>query len=198
MNDRQRIRLAAVAAQRLAHVAAALDAVADDGSTVMGRLRDAQGPLRGRSYEPRPRGGIVTADLAPLAGDKALRDERDLDVALEGAAKAINRATAIVGNWPPPHAATAEERRALGLGDGPWCAGCAQATGADGAPRREPVDAAYAGPLDVEGQPLWLCRWCRGCVRDWGRVPTPDEAQRHARGQRVAWPDDVPRPKEPA
>jgi hypothetical protein len=202
VNDRQRIRLAAVAAERLASVAAVLDGVAGDGSTVFGRLRDAQGPLRGRSYEATPRRGAST-ELAPLIADRALRDEDDLDRALETAAKAINRITGIVAAYPPPHPATAEERRTLGLGDGPWCTSCARVPGADGQSRREPVHVGVAGEvvMSLDGQLIEapaLCRWCYGCWRDWARIPTVAEVERHAHGLRVNWPADVPRPKESA
>jgi hypothetical protein len=199
VNDRQRIRLAALAAARLGSVANALDAIGPDGNTVMGRMRDAQGPLHGRSYEAPARTGAGEGMAPSLGTDRALRDEADLDRALETAAKMINRVVAIVAGWPPPHAATATERASLGLGDGPWCVSCARVTGSDGAPRREPIRADLTNPTDVEGrlaEPAWLCRWCYGAVRDWGRVPTIDEAARHDRGLRVAWPDDVPRPKE--
>lgn len=200
MNDRQRIRLAQTAADRLAAISRLLGTVAPDGTTVMGRMRDAQGPLRGRSYEPRSH-APASSSVSPLPvfGDAALADERDLDASLEAAAKAINRVTNIVANWPPAHAASALERRALGLGDGPWCASCAQAPGADGSPRRERVEGRFAGPSDCDGvlpEPLWLCQWCRRATCDWGRLPTAVEAQRHAQGLRVSWPSDVPRPKE--
>lgn len=196
MNDRQRIRLADVAAQRLASVARVLDAIAPDGTTVMGRIRDAQGPLRGRSYSAPTRSG-TDQPMPSLAGDRALADERDLDRALEGAAVAINRAAGVLAAYPPAHPASAAERRALGLGDGPWCTSCARVEGADGQPRREPIHEGLLGATDVDGrldEPCLLCRWCYGCVRDWGRVPTVAEVARHARGQRVAWPADVPRP----
>ncbi len=200
MNDRQRIRLAALAAERLGAVAVALDGVADDGSTVLGRLRDAAGPLRGRSYEPTGRSGTGPSDLPSLRGDRALRDEADLDRSLEAAAKAINRIVGIVNAWPAPHAATADERRRLGLGDGPWCTSCARVPGADGQPRRESVFAGLSGEvLVVDGELVEapaLCQWCYRASKDWGRAPTLAEVSRHARGQRVAWPADVPRPKE--
>lgn len=199
MNDRQRIRLAQSAGDRLTLLGAALNQIGPDGNTVMGRMRDAQGPLRGRSYESPARPAGSTGIAPGLSHDAALRDETDLDAGLEIIAKTLARLWAVITNYPPAHLATAAERRSLGLGDGPWCSSCARVEGPDGGPRREPTRGDLANPTDVEGrlaEPAWLCRWCYGAVRDWGRVPTLDEVARHARGSRVSWPDDVARPKE--
>lgn len=200
MNDRQRITLAAAAADRLAGIGRALDAVGPDGLTVMARMRDAQGALRAQSYDAPTHRGQPGGSAPPgaLAPDRARYDQHDLDEALAAIARHVNRAVAIVAAYPPPHAATAAERRLLGLDDGPWCTSCARVEGADGAPRREPAVVGTAGELlaDRDGNVVdaVLCRWCRGCLTDWGRTPTVDEAQRHARGQRVNWPADVPKP----
>lgn len=200
MNETRRITLATAAADRLAGVARALDTIGPDGTTVIGRMRDAQGMLRAQTYEAPTRRGQSggSAPAGVFASDRARYDEHDLDEALAGIARHVNRAVDIVNAYPPPHPATAAERRALGLADGPWCTSCARVEGADGAPRREPAVVGSGGELliDRAGNVVDanLCRWCRGVLADWGRTPTPDEAARHARGQRVAWPADVPRP----
>jgi hypothetical protein len=200
VNDRQLLALTKAGADRLALLAQVLDTVGPDGLTVIARMRDAQGGLRARDYEAA--GGNGRRDVTPggaIRPDRALADERELVTGIETAIRAINRTWSIVANYPPAHRATAAERAALGLGDGPWCASCARVNGSDGAPRCEPIHPNLTGPTDVEGrlaEPLVLCTWCYRCVRDWGRVPTMSEVDRHHRGARVRWPDDVPRPEQ--
>jgi hypothetical protein len=192
MNDRQRIQLAAAAGDRLALLARALDHIGGDGLTVLARIRDAQGPLKGRSYEaPVSSGQPDTPPAGSFRPDRAMADERDLDDALRTATSAVIRAWAIVGSYPPARPASAEDRRRLGLSDGPWCASCARTSTADGQPRREPIRADLVGPTDVGGrlaEPVALCAWCYGCVRDWERLPTVDDVARHHAGQRVMRP----------
>lgn len=199
MNDRQRIQLAAVIANRTAAVGRVLDTVGSDGRTVIARMRDAQGGLRAKSYEGTP--GTVRRDasfLATVRGDQAAADERELDLALTRLARDTNTLVTIIERYPVPKVPRVD-RRGLGI-VGPTalaCANCAGIEGPAGGPRFEPVRSDLAGPTTVGGrldEPVLLCAWCYGCVRDWGRVPTPAELERHHRGLRVSWPDDVERP----
>lgn len=197
MNDRQRIQLAAALSDRASMLARAFDAIAPDGTTVMGRLRDAQGGLRARRYDTTRSGGRRDSTFAGIGADRALADEHELDDCLGAAARAINRAWAIAASYPPAHTATAAERRSLGLGDGPYCSSCARTPRGDGTPRQEPIRADLAGPTDVGGrlaEAMPLCGWCYSSTRDWGRLPTADEVERHHSHGRVAWPADIPRP----
>jgi hypothetical protein len=197
VNDRQRLQLAKAVAGRLLHAYVALDRVDEDGTTVIGRMRDARVGIRARNYEATTHTLRHDATFTSATRDRAEEDERDLDRLLETVARKANELLRILGNYPPPHVATAEERRHLGLGDGPTCTSCARTPGPDGEPRREPIRADLAGPTDVAGRldvPAYLCAWCYGCVRDWGRPPTPDEVERHHSVGRVPWPSDVTRP----
>lgn len=197
MNDRQRIQLAVALGYRTGLLAQVLDVVSHDGTTVMGRLRDAQGGLRARRYDTTRSGGRRDSTFAGIGADRALADERELDDCLTAATRAVNRAWTIAASYPPAHTATAAERRTLGLGDGPYCASCARTPRGDGSPRQEPIRANLTGPTDVGGrlaEPVALCDWCYRAVVDWGRLPTPEEVERHHTRGRVAWPADIPRP----
>jgi hypothetical protein len=196
MNDRQRIQLASALAHRAGLLAQVLDRVVD-GSTALGRMRDAQGGLRARRYDTTRSGARRDSTFAGIGVDAAVTDERDLDECLTTAARVITRAWSIVANYPPAHEPTVAERRALGLGDGPHCSSCARTSRADGAPRQEPIRADLTGPTDVGGrlaEQVLLCDWCYRAVVDWGRLPTPEEVERHHTRGRVPWPDDVPKP----
>lgn len=196
MNDRQLIQLALAAGDRLWLLGRTLDAIAPDNTTVLGRIRDAQSGIRARNYEAGARTMRHDATFAAVDG-AAERHERDLVKCVAEAGKLINEAWAIATNYPPAHRASVTDRRALGLSDGPYCTSCARTTGADGGPRREPIRSDLIGPTDVGGRldvPALLCSWCYGCVRDWGRPPTPTEVERHHSVGRVPWPDDVPKP----
>lgn len=201
MNDRQRIKLAAAAADRLALLARTLDVIVD-GSTVMGRIRDHQGGLRAKTYDGAPATMRHDATFAgTLASDPAIADERELDRCIKAAADSVNKAWAVVAAYPPAHNATDADRLALGRLNArpePSCANCARIEGERGGPRHEPIRADLRGPTDVGGrlaEPLHLCDWCYGCVRSWGRVPSTAELTKHHRGERVGWPRDVkPRP----
>jgi hypothetical protein len=201
VNDRQRIRLAHVVASRADLLARALDAVVDN-TTVMGRMRDAQGGLRAKNFEAT--GGSMRHD-ATFAGvqtlDQAVIDERHLDEAIKAAAVALGRAWDIIGRYPPPHRATDADRADLGrvkADEDPGCESCARTTSPAGGPRWEPPRAGMANPTFVGDRleaPMLLCEWCYQCVRRWGRAPTPGELEAHHRGDIVPWPDDVPRPR---
>ena len=201
MNDRQRIRLAATLAQRADLLARALDAVTDK-TTVMGRMRDAQGGLRAKNFEAT--GGSMRHDATfagIMADDQAVRDEHNLDAAIKAGVVAIGKAWEIVMRYPPPHRATDQDRADLGrvkADDDPGCESCARTQSPAGGPRWEPPRAGQANPTFVGDRlekPMLLCEWCYQCVRRWGRVPTPDELEAHHRGDIVPWPDDVPRPR---
>ena len=200
MNDRQRIRVASVVAQRADLMAKALDAVVDN-TTVMARMRDAQGGIRARAFD----GGTKTmrhdATFAGVMGrDQALYDERNLDDALKAAAQAINKAWEIVARYPPAHRATDADRLALGrvkASDEPGCESCARTTSPAGGPRWEPPRSGQSAPTFVGGrleEPKLLCEWCYSCVRRWGRLPSVPELEKHHRGEIVPWPPDVRRP----
>ena len=199
MNDRQRIRLAQQAGERLTLLADALDTIVN-GDTVMGRLRDQQGPLRARSYEPSSRSARHDAAFAAATHtDQAVHDEADLDRTLKRIAKDVRCCWEIIGRYPAPHRANATERAELIQANtkDPCCQSCARTTGTDGASRWEPVRPASYRPTTVGDrldEPMWLCTWCYSVTRRWGRLPTPKELERHHRGSIVPWPLDVPRP----
>jgi hypothetical protein len=200
MNDRQRIRLAQIAAERLTLLAQALDTIVA-GDTVMGRLRDQQGPLRARSFEPGGNGHRHDATFAgAIHTDRAVTDEADLDRKLKAIARDVRGCWEIVGRYPAPHRATAIDRRSLIKENtkDPCCESCARITGPDGGSRWEPVRPASLRPSTVGERldtPMWLCTWCYSTTRRWGRLPTPKELERHHRGSIVPWPLDVPRPQ---
>lgn len=198
MNDRQRVQLAKAHAGRALRIAAMLNRIDEDGTNVIGRMRDTQAGIRARNYEASGRSTMRhDATFGGVGRGRAEEDEANVDRLLCTAAAKTTEALQILKNYPPAHVATAEDRRALGLGDGPWCTSCAGTPGPDGSPRREPIRADLTGPTDVGGRldvPVYLCGWCYGCVRDWGRVPTPAEVERHHTVGRVPWPADVPKP----
>lgn len=197
MNDRQRIRLAQAVAARTDLLARALDAVVD-GTTVMGRMRDCQGPLRAKTYDATPR--TMRHDASARGVDQAVLDERDLNNALKTASVAVTKAWEILGRYPAPHRATDADRLALGRANArpdPGCDSCARTHSPAGGVRWEPPRAGQAQPTYCGGRldvPMLLCEWCYSCVRRWGRVPSVEEVERHHRGEMVAWPPDVPRP----
>lgn len=200
VNDRQRIRLAKVIATRVDLMAKALDAVTDN-TTVMGRIRDAQGGLRARNYDGNTKTMRHDATFAGvLAVDQAVHDERHLDEALKAAAVATNKAWEIICRYPPPHRATDADRLALGrskASDEPGCESCARTTSPAGGPRWEPPRSGQAQPTFVGGRledPMLLCEWCYSCVRRWGRLPSVTEVEKHHRGDIVPWPADVRKP----
>lgn len=198
MNDRQRIRLAQAVAARTELLARTLDAVVD-GTTVLGRMRDCQGPLRAKTYDATP--STIRHDGSAGGVDQATRDEHDLDATLKHASVAITKAWEIVGRYPPPHRANDADRVALGKANArpePGCESCARTESAAGGPRWEPPRSGQANATTVGGrlaEPKLLCEWCYQCVRRWGRLPTVAELERHHRGEIVPWPADVKRPQ---
>lgn len=197
MNDRQRIRLAQAVAARTELLARTLDTVVS-GTTVLGRMRDCQGPLRAKTYEATP--ATMRHDGTAGGVDQATRDEHDLDHSLKTAAVAIGKAWEIIGHYPPPHRANDADRLALGKLNArpePGCESCARTTSPAGGPRWEPPRSGQARPTfcgDRLEKPMLLCEWCYQCVRRWGRLPSVPELERHHRGEIVAWPADVKRP----
>lgn len=199
MNDRQRIRLAKVIGVRAELLAKALDTVTDN-STVMARMRDAQGGIRARAFDGATKTMRHDSTFAGIGKDQAVVDERNLDAALTAAAKATNHAWEIIGRYPPPHRATDADRLALGrnkASDEPGCEQCALTTSPAGGPRWEPPRSGQSQPTFVGGRlenPMLLCEWCYSCVRRWGRLPSTTELDKHHRGEIVPWPNDVRRP----
>lgn len=200
MNDRQRIRLAQALATRVDLAAKALDVVTN-GTTVMGRMRDAQGNLRAKSFEAPTATHRHDATFAnALTGDQAVTDEANLDRHLKAAATAVGALWEIIGRYPPPHRATDADRLALGRVNGtpePGCENCARITSPAGGPRWEPPRPGMTQATTVGDRldtPKLLCEWCYGCVRRWGRLPSENELERHHRGDIVGWPADVERP----
>jgi hypothetical protein len=200
VNDRQRIRLAQAVSTRANLLAKALDHV-HDGSTVIGRIRDAQGGLRARAFDSGGRTMRHDATFAgSLSGDQAVTDERDLDKAIRSAVVEVNRAWAILGRYPAPHRATAADRLALGRVGGvqePGCESCARTLSPAGGPRWEPLRQNMVTPTTVGDRitdPKLLCSWCYSCVYRWGRLPSVAELERHHRGEIVPWPFDVRKP----
>ena len=199
MNDRQRIRLAKVIGVRAELLAKALDQVTNN-TTLMGRMRDAQGGIRARNYEGATKTMRHDATFTGIGRDQAVHDERELDAALKTAATAVNKAWEIIGRYPPAHRATDADRLALGrvgATEDPGCESCARTRSPAGGPRWEPPRAGQAQPTFVGGrleEPWLLCEWCYSCVRRWGRLPSVTEVEKHHRGEIVPWPADVRRP----
>jgi hypothetical protein len=197
MNDRQRIRLAQAVANRTDLLARTLDTTVG-GSTVLGRMRDCQGPLRAKTYEATPTS--MRHDGTAGGIDQATHDEANLDAALRHASVAIGKAWEIIARYPPPHRANEADLLALGKLNArpdPGCESCARIESPAGGPRWEPPRAGQANATFVGGRldrPMLLCEWCYQCVRRWGRLPSGTELERHHRGEIVAWPKDVKRP----
>jgi hypothetical protein len=156
--------------------------------------------------------GIVadpTANTAIAAlewgADVATQHRYELERLMLRAIGSLRRAQTIIDLYGEPRSASESDRLALARINTPaepGCASCARTTGPGGGPRWEPVCQPAAGrepvgPTDVNGrlpEPMLLCRWCRDCVHNWGRLPSERELERHHQGLRVPWPADIPRP----
>jgi hypothetical protein len=198
MNDRQRISMTKIAGERLVLLSKALDAIVK-GDTVMGRMRDQQGPLRARSYEPSAASGRHDGTFAAANHtDVAVHDEADLDRRLRLIAREVNGCWEILARYPVPHRGSAVDKAGVVRDNDPGCQNCAQTTTADGNQRWEPPRPDGVKPSTVKGrlpEPMLLCTWCYDRVRAWDRLPTKREVERHHRGSQVPWPLDVPKPK---
>lgn len=202
MNDRQLIQLAKAAGDRLKLLARALDTTAE-GITVMGRMRDAQGGIRAKAFDAPNGTHRHDATFAQVnQTDPAVKDEADLVRLVRLVSTSTQALWEIVGRYPPAHLPNDADRLALGRTNAkpdPGCESCVRTTGVAGAPRWEPPRSDLANPTTCGGRletAMWLCDWCYGCVAKWGRIPTLKEVERHHRGERVAWPADVAKPKE--
>jgi hypothetical protein len=202
MNDRRRIERVRRAAGRLGEFAARLDSTVGD-STLLGRMRDAQGGTQAQRFDAQRSGPTVpdpTAAAALRGADPATRDLVRLDRICNRLVALIEEAWDIADRYPPPRSATETDRLALERENSrgeDGCQNCSRIEGERGGPRWSPVHSGITWPTDVGGrlaEPMLLCRWCYGRVAEWGRVPSPSELQRHHRGQKVPWPADVPRP----
>lgn len=203
MNDRGRIERARMVAGRMGLLAARLDAI-NAGTTLLGRMRDAQGGPQAQRFDAQRSGPSVpdpTYAAAVRGADAATRDIAHLDRICNRLVALVDEAWQIADRYPPPRSATEADRLALAREndrgeDG--CANCARIEGERGGPRWSPVHPKLHDATDVGGrlaEPMRLCRWCWERVTEWGRLPSPAELQIHHRGRRVPWPADVPRPR---
>ena len=201
-NDRQRIERARRVAVMVRQLAEELDAV-EAGTTIMGRIRDAQNGPQAQRFDTQRSGPSVpdpTYAAAVRGPDLASRDLVRLDRLLVGLERSVVQLLDLVDRYPAPRPANDADRLALARSndrgdDG--CQNCARIEGERGGPRWSPTHPKLAGPTDVGGRlstPLSLCRWCYDAVVAWGRLPSETELQRHHRGEVVRWPPDVERP----
>jgi hypothetical protein len=199
-SNRALAALATVTAPDLAELCAAFHAGLGQ------RLTEAEAGPAASTTDRGGRSGWAThadptavAALAGLGFDLAVAHRHELDRCLRDARARIRRALRIAAAYPPPHPAGVADRLALGRANSrpPGCESCARLRNPAGDIRWEPLDGRLAGPTDAGGRlpaPVGLCRWCNDRVRMWGRLPTPDELERHHRGSHVPWPADVERP----
>jgi hypothetical protein len=202
MNDRQLIQLAKVTGERLTLLARTLNAIVEN-TTVLGRMRDAQGGIRAKAFDTNGGGHRHDATFSQVnQSDPAVKDEADLGRLVRLVAQSTTDLWDIVGRYPPPHLPNDADRLALGRTNAkpdPGCESCARTTNIAGAPRWVPPRSDLANPTSCNGRleiPMWLCDWCYGCVVKWERIPSVKETERHHRGERVPWPMDVAKPKE--
>lgn len=202
MNDRRNIERIRRAAGRLGLLAAKFDAI-EAGTTLLGRMRDAQGGTQAQRFDAQRSAPTVpdpTYAAAVRGVDPATKDLGDLERICNQMVALVESAWDIVGRYPPPRSATEADRLALARDNAvarDGCENCSRIEGERGGPRWSPVHSELRGPTDVGGrlaEHRLLCRWCYGRVAEWGRLPSPSELQRHHRGQKVPWPADVPRP----
>lgn len=171
-------------------------------SGVLQRMDEQVGGLRATRFDAPVRGAgraDPTQSLAMSQRDLALVHLAEFDHAVLDALGALRRAAELVSLYPPPRVADAADRAALERINGrqPGCQNCAQLIMDSGAQRWEPIDSAMSDATTVGGildEALLLCQWCRKRTAAWKRLPTIAELERHHRGERVAWPRDVPRP----
>jgi hypothetical protein len=202
VNDRQRIERARRTTTRMMLLTAKFDAI-EAGTTLLGRMRDAQGGTQAQRFDAQ-RSAPTVADptfAAAMRGvDPAGRDIEALDAIVKRLAGLVDEAWSIVDRYPAPRSATASDRLALArensrADDG--CQNCSRIAGERGGPRWSPVHSKLRHATDVGGrlaEPMLLCRWCYDRVVQWGRLPSPAELQKYHRDGRVPWPPDVPRP----
>jgi len=174
---------------------------------VLQRMAEAApGASVGRFDRPVVAGGRTVADptaTAALAGvdDLPALHRSELERALGAVRTRLRRCIDIAHLYPEPREADVADRAALarlnGCVDERGCESCARTTGPANAPRFQPIYSRLSAPVLVDtdtGLTMWLCEWCWGAHRRWGRLPTLAELERHHAGQRVDWPADVPRP----
>lgn len=202
MNDRKRIEMVRRVAGRCGLLAAKLDVI-ERGTTLIGRIRDAQAGTQAQRFDAQRSGPAIpdpTFTAAARGEDPATRDLEKLDRVIFRMVALVEEAWDIVGRYPPPRSATEADRLLLARENAraePGCQSCARIEGERGGPRWSPVHPKLRDATDVQGrlaEPMLLCRWCWDCVAAWGRLPSGTELQRHHRGERVAWPRDVERP----
>jgi hypothetical protein len=173
---------------------------------VLQRMAEAApGVSVGRFDRPLVSGGRTVADptaTAALAGvdDLAALHRSELERTLAAVRTRLRRCIDIARMYPEPRAADVADRAALARlnrMDERGCESCSRTTGPDNDPRFQPIYSRLSAPVLVDteaGVTMWLCEWCWGAHRRWGRLPTLAELERHHAGQRVDWPADVPRP----
>jgi hypothetical protein len=196
INDRLTALAEAVTALRAAIVSGALQRMAE--ATV--------GPPAASITGGGGRSGLFADPTAAAAlsqgstGDQLGTLHRaELDRLIQRATDLVQQAVALTTLYPEPRVADASDRAALARINGrqePGCDNCARILGPAGTSRWEPIDSRLSNPLAVGDEAMWLCAWCNGRFKAWGRLPTPDELRRHHNGQIVAWPADVERPPD--
>lgn len=174
-----------------------------DKLTPLERLRTQQGSLRAASYDgARAKVSTPSDPTGNMPSDAASRDLRQLDIALEGIELHLRKIEAVLDTYGPARAANELDRLALArLNIVPMagCDNCSRIEGPKGGPRWEPADTRNPHPTTAGGvlaEPMVLCSWCRNRLDLWGRLPSERELERHHRGDRVPWPQDVPRPSD--
>lgn len=201
LTDRNLARFAHETADLFGRFCAAVDHGA------LGRFNDAAKGIPATRFDRAGGSGNTVADptgndavaAVEFGTEAAVAHRHELERMVIRARAAVERAMQLVDAYAahePDESARRVVARLNTRGE-PGCASCARVDGPRGGPRWEPVH--HAGATDVNGrlpEAMWLCRWCRDCVRDWGRLPSPRELTMHHNGMRVPWPPDVPHPRE--
>lgn len=147
------------------------------------RIDRAMPGIRAASLEPSRPAGVSDPTLARVISgpDLAESHERELSNAIDKAFGAIARAVFIAHQY----GATGGTYGGVKLNTTDGCQSCARTTLADGMKRWEPP---FVESSDVNGtlpRRMRLCRWCYRFVRERKRLPTPEEVDRHHRGERI-------------
>lgn len=206
MNDRNIVRLADDAAELMTRIANTLGTVTASGSTVLTRMRDGFiGHPQAQRFNPPTRVALVPnpdqwpdgenpdrdnhlpsdpTGEAALRPDKAKQHRDEVVRLLRSMQTNAERVQNILACYSP-RPATDADRAKLEQQNDPGCQSCSRVEVRPGVPRWEPVQGV---PTDCAGNltvAMALCSWCKGFIKDTGRLPHLAELGQHHDGKRV-------------